>query len=138
MKTEIKIGMIGTSLIARMGHLPSLKSHPNAKVIAICGRNKERAQEVAKEFDISKVYSDYREMIDRAEIDAVAIATPEDLHHSMTIAALNANLHVLCEKPLAATLEQATEMYETAEGRVSFTPRFSPPEGIRGTGISRN
>ncbi|MEE8440371.1 MAG: Gfo/Idh/MocA family oxidoreductase [Spirochaetia bacterium] len=131
MTTEVKIGMIGTSGIARIGHLPSLIHHPKAKVVAICGRNKETADEVAKEFNIPAVFSAYREMIDKAGLDAVVIATPEDLHHPMTMAALGAKLHVLCEKPLALTLEQATEMYETAQSAdlihaTFFTFRWYP------------
>lgn len=115
MAEDIKIGMIGTGAVSRIVHLPSLKSHPHAKVIALCGLNQERAQEVAKEFDIPKVFSDYREMIDKAGIAAVVIATPNNLHYSMIMDALEAKLHVLCEKPLALNLQQAKEVCEKAE-----------------------
>ena len=115
MKTTIKFGVIGTSAVTKLVHLPGLQSHPNAKITAICGRNQERAQEVAKEYDIPKVYSDYREMIEKAGIDAVVIVTPNNLHYPMIMDALEAKLHVLCEKPLALDLKQAKEVCEKAD-----------------------
>ncbi len=131
MADEIKVGMMGTSGYSQILHLPCLKSHPRAKVVAICGRNQERAQEVAKQFDIPNVYSDYREMIDEAGIEAVVIATPNNLHYSMIMDALDARLHVLCEKPLALDLRQAKEVCEKADAAgvkhmIFFNLRWNP------------
>jgi predicted dehydrogenase len=84
-------------------------------VVAICGRGRERAEALAKEKAISQVYTDYREMLAKGDLDAVVVAVPDDLHYEMTLAALDAGLHVLCEKPLAMTAAQALEMYQRAE-----------------------
>jgi predicted dehydrogenase len=114
-----------------MIHLPALKSHPRAEIAAICGRNRDRADEMAKKYEIPLVFTDYREMIAKGDLQAIVIITPEDLHYPMTMDALDVGLHVLCEKPLALNAEQAREMYEKAEAvgvkhMVFFTHRWWP------------
>ena len=131
MSDRVRVGVIGTSWFADMMHLPDLKSHPQAEIAAICGRNRERAEEMAKKYEIPTVYTDYREMIEKGDLHAIEIITPDDLHYPMAMDALDAGLHVLCEKPLALNARQAKEMYEKAEtaGVVNmtfFTSRFLP------------
>ena len=131
MPEQIRVGIIGTSHWADMMHLPCLKSHPHAHIAAICGRNRDRANEMAKKYEIPSVFTDYREMIEKGSLQAIVIATPEDLHYPMTMNALNAGLHVMCEKPLAFNAKQAKEMYEKAESigvkhMVMFTHRWWP------------
>jgi predicted dehydrogenase len=114
-----------------MAHLPRVKSHPRAELAAVCGRSGERAQEMAAKYEIPLIFTDYREMIEKAGLDAVIVATPDDLHYPMTMDALDAGLHVLCEKPLAMNAAQARAMYEKAEAAgvkhmVCFTYRWSP------------
>src|SRR3954447_26167803 len=98
MAEKVRVGMIGTSWYADALHLPSLTSHPDASVTAICGRNQERAGEMARKFHIPNIYGDYRDLIKSGLVDAVVIATPDDLHREMTLAAVDAGLHVVCEK----------------------------------------
>lgn len=132
MPEAVAVGVIGTSWWAELMYLPSLTGYPKARLAAICGRNQERAAEVAGKYSIPQVFTDYREMIRTANLDAVVVSTPDDLHHPMTMAALDAGLHVLCEKPLAVNASLAKEMYETAEAKgvkhmVLFTLRWLPP-----------
>ncbi len=89
------------------------------------------AEELARKFNVPAIYSDYREMIASAELDAVVIATPDDLHYPMAMAALDAGLHVLCEKPIAMNAVQARAMYDRAEEKnlrhmAYFTWRMMP------------
>jgi predicted dehydrogenase len=131
MATQIQIGIIGTSGYADIMHLTSLSTHPNARLAAICGRNRARAEELARKHEVAQVFTDYREMMEKGNLDAVIVASPDDLHYPMTMAALDAGLHVLCEKPLALTVEQAQTMAEHAEAAgvvnmVMFTFRWSP------------
>ena len=131
MSDQVRVGVIGTSWFADLMHLPNLKSHPQAEIAAICGRKRERAQEMASKYEIPLVFTDYREMIDQGNLQAVVIVTPDDLHYPMTMDALDAGLHVLCEKPLALNAEQAKEMYEKAEAAgvvhaTFFTYRWQP------------
>jgi predicted dehydrogenase len=128
---NVRVGVIGTSWWADIAHLPRVKSHPRAELAAICGRNPVRAQEMAYKYDIPQIYTDYREMIEADDLDAVIVSTPDDLHYPMTMAALDAGLHVLCEKPMAFELGQAKEMYERAEAAgvkhmINFTYRWAP------------
>lgn len=108
--TSVRVGVIGTSWWANGMHLPALKSHPDAEIAAICGRNRVRVEEMAQTYEISNIYEDYRQMIAEAGLDAVVVSTPDDLHHAMVMAALDAKLHVLCEKPLALNAAHAREM----------------------------
>ena len=112
-------------------HLPSLKGHPHAQISAICGRDRARADEMARKYQIPQVFSDYRAMIEQGDLQALIVSVPDDLHYAITLDALAAGLHVLCEKPLASTAEQAREMYEKAETAgvkhmVLFTYRWLP------------
>src|SRR5687768_3073330 len=114
MAAQVRVGVVGTSRYADLMHLPNLKSHPRADLVAICGRNQERAGAMAQKYGIAQVYDDYRAMLERGGLDAVVVATPDDLHYPITMQALDAGQHVLCEKPLALTAAQARAMYERA------------------------
>jgi predicted dehydrogenase len=131
MQKKVRVGVIGTSWWANWMHLPSLKNHPQAELAAICGRNLQRAQELGNAYGASRVFADYREMIAAGGLDAVVVATPDDLHHPMTMTALDAGLHVLCEKPMASNARLAGEMYAKAEAvgvkhMILFTWRWQP------------
>ena len=131
MNEHVRVGMIGTSKWADMMHLPCLKSHPNAKLAAICGRNGDRAREMARKYEVPLVFSDYREMIEKGNLHTIVITSPEDLHNPMTMDSLDAGLHVLCEKPLALNAKQVKEMYKKAKSTgikhmVMFTHRWWP------------
>ena len=122
MPDNVRIGIVGTSwwIDAMVG--PALQSHPQAEMAAICGRNRSHAEEKATKYSIPQVYTDFREMLAQGRLDAVFVAAPDDLHSEITLAALDAGLHVLCEKPLAVTAQQALEMYAKAEAaRVKHT-----------------
>ena len=112
---QVRVGMIGTSWYADSMHLPSLTSHPQASVTAICGRNEARAQEMAAKFNVPHVFTDRQAMLHAGLMDAVVIAAPDDLHYPMCMEAIAAGLHVVCEKPLALTAHEAREMAVAAD-----------------------
>src|SRR3712207_1327556 len=114
MPNTLAIGVIGTSWYNDLMHLPNIKSHPQAQLVAICGRNLVRAQEMAIKYDIPAVYTDYREMLAKAKLDAVVVVAPDDLHYEMTMAALDAGLHVICEKPLTMNAQEARALADKA------------------------
>lgn len=131
MTEQVRIGIIGTSYWVDEFHLPILQNHPHALVTSLCGRNQKRAQELAHKFGVNKTFTDYRQMMNVENLDAVIICTPEDQHYPMTIYALEKGLHVLCEKPMAFTAAEALEMYRKAEKKkvkhmVNFTMRWIP------------
>jgi predicted dehydrogenase len=132
MSQKVRVGVIGTSWYTDFMHYPAIQSHPQAELVAICGRNQQRAKEIAGKYGDPDTFSDYQEMIQDGDLEAIIISTPTDLHYEMTMFALDAGLHVLCEKPLAMNAEQAWEMYQKAEAvRVKhmtyFTFRWAPP-----------
>ena len=131
MSERIRVGVVGTSWYADNFHLAKLKEIPGADLTAICGRNRTRAEEMAAKHAIPQVYTDYQEMIARANLQALVVATPDDLHYPITMAALDAGLHVLCEKPMAQHLTQAKAMLDKAQAMgvkhmVCFTYRWNP------------
>ncbi len=131
MTEQIRVGVIGTGWYNDMMHLPALEYDSRAITVSICGRRREPAEEMAKKYGIPSVYTDYQEMYEKENLDAVVIASPDYEHHPMTMAALDAGLHVMCEKPLASNAELAREMLAKAEeaGVVHmtyFTHRWMP------------
>lgn len=110
-----KIGIIGAGSIARYRHLPETAMNPHALVAAICDIVPNRAEEIAQKYDC-KAYTDYRSMIQDPDLDAIIVAATNTTHAEMSIAALNAGKHVLCEKPMATTLADAHAMIHAAEG----------------------
>jgi predicted dehydrogenase len=131
MSERVRVGMVGTSWWADAMHLPSLTSHPSADVIAIAGRDRTHGEALAQKYGIAQIFTDYREMIAKANLDALVISIPDDLHYAVAMDALDAGLHVLCEKPLALNGEQARAMYEKAEAKqvkhmTYFTIRWRP------------
>jgi predicted dehydrogenase len=115
MAGQLRVGVIGASSYSDLRHLPAFKSHPQAEVVAICDIDRDLAKGMAAKYDIPLVSSDYREVIDKGRLDALLVVTPDDTHHAITMDALDAGLHVLCEEPLAHSARQAREMYEKAQ-----------------------
>lgn len=116
MRDTIHVGVIGAGIGNSMA-IPGFQFCRDAKVVAVCDCRQKWAEEVAQKFGIPHVFTDYRKMLELDGLDAVVVATPPYLHYPMTIAALEADKHVLCEKPMAINLQEAMEMYQLAESR---------------------
>ena len=112
-----RVAFIGAGSIVQMAHVPGFQTLEGVETVAICDVNHERAQSVAAEFGIQGVYTDYEEMLPEVQPDITVIATPNLFHKPMTLAALEAGSHVLCEKPLALTYGDAKEMLYAAAAR---------------------
>lgn len=111
---KLHIGIIGVGGIAQNRHIPAFLTLSDQVTIAgICDVNEQVAHSVAKKFSISKVFYHYRDMF--KEVDAVVICTPNKFHAEITIAALEAGIHVLCEKPMAISFEESQLMSDAAE-----------------------
>ena len=111
--SSLRIVIIGVGFGTTV-QIPEFQSE-GVEVSAVCARRLERAQAAAEQFHIPLVYDDYREMLRDAPLDAVSVVSPIPLHHPMTLAALDAGKHVLCEKPFALDQIQAREMWQRAE-----------------------
>jgi predicted dehydrogenase len=126
----IRVGLIGTGFGASI-HLSALRECPEFEPVAICSRRPERARAAALDHGIPVHVADYRLLVRDAGIDAVIVASPPHLHHTMTIAALEAGKHVLCEKPMARNLAEARDMLRIVErvrtvAMVNLQLRFLP------------
>lgn len=110
---KLKLGMIGVGGIAQNRHIPAFKQlKGTAQIVGVQDINYDLAQQVAKEHMIPHVFKDYEEMFN--EVDAVVICTPNKFHAEISIAALNAGVHVFCEKPMAMNKEECDAMIEAA------------------------
>ena len=115
MDKKVRVGMIGTRGWSEMIHINYLNKHPGVDLAAVCGRDRVYTTEIAQKYAIPHIFTDYRQMIDQVELDAVVVCSPDDLHYPMTMQALDKGLHVLCEKPLAYDVAQARAMRDKAE-----------------------
>jgi len=114
---KLKVGIIGCGGIANGKHMPSLAKLETVEMIAFCDIIEERAEKAAKEFgtEDAKVYTDYLELLKDKSIDVIHVCTPNSSHADITVAALEADKHVMCEKPMAKTAEGARRMVEAAK-----------------------
>lgn len=117
--SSLRAGVIGAGAIGQRGHIPGFRA-ANVEVVAICDTNLSRAQDAAQRFSIPNAYADYRELLARPDIDVVSIGLPNMLHAQVTIDALNAGKHVLCEKPMTTSAALAEQMIAAARraGRI--------------------
>ncbi|NJM08375.1 Gfo/Idh/MocA family oxidoreductase [Candidatus Gracilibacteria bacterium] len=113
MKETIRIGIIGTGF-GQSTMLPSFRRTAGAEVVAIASARRERAEAAAQANNIAMAFDDYRAMLAEAQLDLVCIATPVVTHAPITLAAIAAGCHVLCEKPMAMDRSEAVAMLQAA------------------------
>lgn len=113
----LKVGIIGCGGIANQKHLPALAGIEEVEVVAFCDIVEERAILSKNTYGTSdgRVYSDYKEMLEKEDLDIVHVCTPNSSHAEISIAAMEADNHVMCEKPMAKTTEEARAMIEASE-----------------------
>lgn len=110
---KIKLGVIGAGAFSNY-HLNGIQYAANCEAIAICDVDLERAKAQAEKYNIESVYQDYHELLAREDIEAVTLPLPDQVHKQITIDALRAGKHVLCEKPMALSMEECREMINVA------------------------
>lgn len=114
---KVRVGIVGVGGIANGKHMPSLAKLPNVEMVAFCDLIEERAAKGAKEYGIpgAKVCTDYRELLEMDDIDVVHVLTTNDAHSTITVDALEAGKHVMCEKPMAINSAEAKKMVDAAK-----------------------
>ena len=126
---KLRFGVIGAGAFAEACHVPGLLSHPQAEVVALCGRRRERAQALADRFGIPFVTTDATELCARDDLDGISICTPNAAHREQALLAFAHGKHVFCEKPLGLSVTEAADMARAAEAsgrvhQVAFTYRY--------------
>lgn len=106
---KLNIAVIGASGMGQ-SHMKGVVANENAALFAICDTDETALKEAAEKFGVSNTVTDYRELVNSDEIDAVIIVTPDQVHLEMTEAFLRAGKHVLCEKPMALNMEECEKM----------------------------
>lgn len=114
---KLKVGIIGCGGIANGKHLPAIKKNGNFEILAVCDLVEERAQKAKEEYgtETTKVFTDYKELLKEKEIVAVYVLTPNREHSFISVDALYAGKHVMCEKPMAINTEEAQKMVDAAK-----------------------
>ncbi|EDL65169.1 Gfo/Idh/MocA family protein [Bacillus sp. SG-1] len=127
---KIKIGVVGCGSIAQHRHLPEYENNEHVEIVAVCDIVEDRVQKVAEKYG-ARAYTDYEELIADGKVEAISVCTPNYLHAPISVAALRAGKHVLCEKPMATSSVEAQEMIQAAEesGKklmIAHNQRFVP------------
>src|SRR5688572_10040169 len=131
-KKTWRVAFIGTGMVVQWSHIPAFRRGEGVEAVALCDVNEERVRSVAKDTGIPRAFTDYREMLEKVQPDMTVLPTPNSFHKPMTLAALEAAAHVLCEKPLALSYAAAKEMMDFAAQKgkvltVGTRYRYSPP-----------
>ena len=111
---SIKVGIIGCGKIAQVRHIPEYAANPHVEVYGFYDINQERTEALARQYG-GKAFASYQELLADESIEAVSVCTANHAHAEVTIAALKAGKHVLCEKPMAVTLEECEAMVAAAK-----------------------
>ena len=110
----LRIGLIGAGDVARAAHAPSFAQNRKVELVAVADPDTRSAQSLAEQCGIRRVVADYHEILDDPSVAAVDVCVPHHLHYQVTMDALNAGKHVICEKPIAMNLEEADRMIRAA------------------------
>lgn len=111
---SLKVGLIGCGKVAVNRHLPTLKSLKEAEVVAVADIDAECLNSVADKFQIEKRYIDYRALLQDPSVEAVVVCTPLQFHFEVALTALETGKHLLLEKPLTMTLDEADRLIDRA------------------------
>jgi predicted dehydrogenase len=128
---NVGVAIVGAGSIALANHLPGLALTGQARVVAVCDSDPKVLENAARAAQGARVFGDYRDVMQQADVDAVVVATPNFVHRQIVLAAVAAGKHVMCEKPIALNALEAREMLEAAQHAgvrhmTAFTYRFVP------------
>lgn len=126
MSDRIRVGVIGAGANTRLKHIPGLRTQNSVELVGLANRTEESTRKAAKELDIPKVYADWTELVRDPAIDAVCIGTWPYMHAQMTIAALDAGKHVLCEARMAMNAKEAHAMLAASRRNPSRIAQIVP------------
>nr|WP_246311837.1 Gfo/Idh/MocA family oxidoreductase [Leifsonia naganoensis] len=128
---QLRVAVIGAGRWAVRSHIPGWQRDPRVEVVAIAEIDEEALAAAAEEFGIARAVTDYRELIDDPDIDVIDVATGNAMHFEISMAAIEAGKHVLCEKPVNSDFREtrraaALAMEKGLKTKLGFTFRFAP------------
>jgi predicted dehydrogenase len=122
----IRVGVVGAGANTRERHIPGLRAQPEVEVVSVANRSLASSRRAAHALGIAHAASDWRELVAREDVDAVVIGTWPYLHCPVTLAALEAGKHVLCEARMAMNVEEAHQMLQAARARPDRIAQLVP------------
>jgi predicted dehydrogenase len=122
----IRVGFVGAGRNTRSRHIPGFRKQSDVELVAVANRSRESGDRVAKEFGIPRVYDDWRQLVQAPDVDAVCIGTWPYTHCEMTLAALAAGKHVLCEARMAMDAAEARRMLEASRRAPTLVAQLVP------------
>ena len=130
-ESKLQVCVLGAGRWAELAHIPGWQRDPRSQVVMLCDIDEEKARSTAKQFGIPNWTTDWRSAIGRADVDAVDVCTANLAHYELSMAALEAGKHVLCEKPVALDFRDTLKAADLADRKglktkVGFTFRYSP------------
>ena len=132
---KVRVGIVGIGF-GQQVLVPVFRGVPDSEVLAVCARSQEKARAVAQRLGIERAFGDWQALVEDDSIDAVAIAVPPNLQAQIALGAIARGKAVFCEKPLATSVDSASQMVRAAQqagvaNAVDFefpeTPRGAPP-----------
>ncbi len=140
---KVKVAIVGLGGIAQIAHLPILAKMDNVIITGVCDVDKSKAKSIAQKYNVKNFYSNIDTMLNECDIDCICIASPTSHHKEHAVKALEKGLHVLVEKPLARTFNEANEIVEASKKfkkklMVGMNSRFRPDMMMQESFISAN
>ena len=127
----MKIAVVGCGAVSEYGHLPTIQSNPEWELVGIADTDPARLKEVQTKYGVEHATADYRELLNINGLDALVVATHLNTHCEIAVDALNSGVHVLCEKPMAVSIDECKRMVDAARESecilaVNFNTRCGP------------
>ena len=122
----IRVGIIGAGKNTRDRHIPGLQAIEGVEIVAVCNRSQASGERAAKQFGIERVCTNWQDIVQSPDVDAVVIGTWPYMHCPVTVAVLEANKHVMCEARMAMNASEAHRMYDTLRSRPGLVAQIVP------------
>ena len=122
----IRVGFVGAGANTRKHHIPKLNAQPGVEMVAVANRSKESGERVAKEFGIARVHDDWHQVVEAKDVDALCIGTWPYMHRELTVAALAAGKHVLCEARMAMNAAEGRQMLAASRKAPQLVAQLVP------------
>src|SRR5271169_263709 len=140
---KVRLGIVGLGWVSQVFHIPILSKLEDVEIVAVCDRDKSRTKMIAERFGFSRTYTDYQQMLETEDLDAIDVCTSTDMHPAITIASLKAGKDVFVEKPIARKHSEALQMEEAAKQykrklMVGMNNRFRPDTMILKSFLEKN
>ena len=126
MNATIRIGIVGAGTNTKEKHIPGLRAIEGVEIVSVCNRSIETSTKTAGQFNIPNVYKNWSELVKAPDTDAIVIGTWPYLHHPITLAALAANKHVMCEARMARNVVEAREMLRASVEKPNLITQIVP------------